>query len=59
MPHGPSNAASNSVFELAFYPVSWERSSACKLARRVLNHEQAAIEPKAYSAILNMDYFRD
>ncbi len=36
------------------------RLDGCKLTRRVLNHEQAANEPTAYTAsILNMGYFRE
>lgn len=36
------------------------RLDGCKLTRRVLNHEQAADEPTAYTAsILNMGYFRE
>lgn len=35
------------------------RLGGCKLTRRVLNYEQAANEPTAYSAsILSMGYFR-
>lgn len=36
------------------------RLDACKLTRRVLNHEQAANEPAAYTAsILSVGYFRE